>query len=322
MNLLQQLPIKVKNQSSLRFLLPFILLLPIVAIDAGSVHANYNEFGKIASKADTLDPETEETFQVVEEMPRFPGCEEQDLSDYEKRQCSKRKLLEFVYNEIKYPKEAIKNEVSGMVLVQFIVKKDGSVSNVKAVRDIGAGCGAEAVRVVELMNERGIQWIPGKQRGRKVRVQFNLPVKFALNDDETKSKPDFDKIKKAKEDPNYVFAEAEEMPLPVQCKGSSKSMDSKKRCTREVIETARTKHYNYPKSAKKQGIKGPVLVEFIIEKDGSISNEKVVRSMGSGLDEEALNIVRAMHEEDLKWTPGKIDGNPVRTKYFISIPFK
>ncbi len=327
MHLFQQLPIVDKNQLStlykaIQLSLPTLLFFGMVALATASPHAYCFEYEEFRNKADTSEPKIEEVFRVVDEMPRFPGCEKMDVSDFEKKSCAQQKLLEFIYQEVKYPEEAKENKVSGMTIVSFIVEKDGSVSNVDIVRDIGAGCGAEAARVVELMNERGIKWVPGKQSGRKVRVQFNLPVKFALNDDETKSKPEFDKIKKAKEDPDYVFAEAEEMPLPVQCKDSSKSMETKKRCTREAIETARKKHYNYPKSAKKQGIKGPVLVEFIIEKDGSISHEKVVRSMGSGLDEEALNIVRAMHEEDLKWTPGKIDGNPVRTKYFISIPFK
>lgn len=189
MNLLEQLSIIVKNQLSLRFLLPFILLLPIVAIDAGSIHANCNEFGKIASKADTLDPETEETFQAVEQMPRFPGCEDKGLSYNETKTCAQQKLLEFIFKEITYPKKAKKNNISGMVVVKFVIDVDGSVDDVEIVRDIGKGCGAEAARVVKLMNKRGIKWIPGKHEGENVRVQYNLPVKFALNDKKDSSEP-------------------------------------------------------------------------------------------------------------------------------------
>lgn len=322
MNLLNPLLIMMKNQSSLRFLLPFILFFGMAAIDAGSIHANCNEFREIASKADTLDPETEETFQVVEEMPRFPGCEEQDLSDYEKRQCSKRKLLEFVYNEIEYPKEAIKNEVSGMVLVQFIVEKDGSVSNVKAVRDIGAGCGAEAVRVVELMNERGIQWIPGKQRGRKVRVQFNLPVSFKLNEENSKAKPDFEKIDREKEDSNYVFKEVEIPAFIKECSNKYSSSDERQECTKEAIAKAKKKYNDFLQSPRKEDLKGITVVEFIIEKDGSTGHEKVIRSLCEECDKEALRQVRQMHEEDFSWVPGKIDGEPVRSTYLIAIPFE
>ena len=67
-----------------------------------------------------------------------------------------------------------------MVVVRFVVEKDGSITDAQVVRDIGAGCGDEAMRVVSMMNGMGEKWTPGKQRGRPVRVQFNLPVKFQL----------------------------------------------------------------------------------------------------------------------------------------------
>lgn len=125
------------------------------------------------------EPEVEEIFKVVEQMPRFPGCE--DLgSDQEKKQCAQKKLLEYIYANIKYPPIARENGVEGMVVVKFVVDKDGSISDPDVVRDIGAGCGEEALRVVRSMNKNNIKWIPGKQRGRPVRVQFNLPVKFQL----------------------------------------------------------------------------------------------------------------------------------------------
>lgn len=85
-------------------------------------------------------------------------------------------MLKFIYDNIQYPGIARENGVEGTVVVQFVVEKDGSITDVKVIRDIGAGCGAEAMRVVNKMPK----WNPGKQRGRPVRVQFNLPVKFKL----------------------------------------------------------------------------------------------------------------------------------------------
>jgi len=189
----------MKNQllhpeNTIGLFLPLLFFFGMISIQAASPRAFSHEYEKIASKADTSEPKLEEVFKVVEEMPRFPGCEDKELSSSEKQTCGQQKLLTFIYNEIKYPEQALKSNVSGMVVVQFIVEKDGSVSHVKAVRDVGAGCGAEAVRVVELMNEREIRWIPGKQGGEKVRVQFNLPVKFALNEDETPAKSNYEKI--------------------------------------------------------------------------------------------------------------------------------
>jgi protein TonB len=126
------------------------------------------------------EPVVEEIFKVVEDMPRFPGCEDMGGTKQEKKACADKKMLEFIYKNIKYPAIARENGVDGTVVIQFVVEKDGSITDAKIVRDIGATCGAEALRVVNLMNQEGYQWIPGKQRGRPVKVQFNLPVKFKL----------------------------------------------------------------------------------------------------------------------------------------------
>ena len=124
-------------------------------------------------------PKVEEIFKVVEDMPRFPGCE--DLpSKEERKQCADKKMLEFIYKNIKYPAIARENGVEGTAVVQFVVEKDGSITDARVVRDPGAQTGSEALRVVEMMKDRSIKWIPGKQRGRAVRVQFNLPVRFRL----------------------------------------------------------------------------------------------------------------------------------------------
>ena len=126
------------------------------------------------------EPEVEEIFKVVEQMPRFPGCEDQGGSDQEKYQCAQKKLLEYVYKNIKYPAIARENGIEGRVVIQFVVEKNGSITDARIVRDIQAGCGAEALRVVNSMNDKGLSWTPGKQRGKPVRVQFTLPVTFKL----------------------------------------------------------------------------------------------------------------------------------------------
>lgn len=117
----------------------------------------------------------QEIFKIVEENPTFPGCEEVP-GKAERKKCAEEKLLEFIYRNIQYPAVARDNGVEGMVVLQFVVEKDGSITNIKIVRDIGAGCGEEAKRVVAKMPK----WNPGKQRERPVRVQFTLPVKFVL----------------------------------------------------------------------------------------------------------------------------------------------
>ncbi len=125
-------------------------------------------------------PEVEEIFKVVEQMPRFPGCESMSGSDDAKKACADRKLMEFIYKNIRYPSIARENNIEGTVVVQFVVDKDGRISNARIIRDIGANCGEEALRVVNLMNQLPEAWTPGRQRARPVHVLFNLPVKFRL----------------------------------------------------------------------------------------------------------------------------------------------
>ncbi|WP_367388082.1 energy transducer TonB [Lewinella sp. LCG006] len=124
----------------------------------------------------------EEIFKVVEEMPRYGKAEcEAMATKNEKQECAKEAMLSFIYGNLQYPPLAKEHDVEGTVVVTFVVEKNGSVSDIRITRDIGAGCGQEAIRLVERMGAEG-QWVAGKQRGTPVRVQYNLPIKFRLDD--------------------------------------------------------------------------------------------------------------------------------------------
>ncbi len=118
--------------------------------------------------ADYVPPEEDESvpeqhiFVVVEKMPSFPGGQV--------------KLMNYLATHIKYPELAKESGIQGRVFINFVVEPNGSIDHVKVLRGIGGGCDEEAVRVVKSMPK----WIPGKQRGKPVRVSFNLPVKFTL----------------------------------------------------------------------------------------------------------------------------------------------
>lgn len=106
----------------------------------------------------------EETiFQIVEEMPSPAG--------------GTQALYEYLAKNIRYPIAALESGVQGRVYLNFVVEKDGSITDVKVLRGIGAGCDEEAVRVVKAMPK----WSPGKQLGRPVRVLYSIPVIFNLN---------------------------------------------------------------------------------------------------------------------------------------------
>ena len=107
-------------------------------------------------------PDKNGVYQIVDEMPKFPGGEDA--------------LMEYVSKNVVYPKEAQEKGISGRVFVEFIVEKDGSVSNVNVLRGIGGGCDEEAVRVFSSMPK----WKPGKQDGKPVRVSYQMPINFKL----------------------------------------------------------------------------------------------------------------------------------------------
>ena len=120
---------------------------------------------------------SDEIFTIVQEMPRFPGCEDMEGTSDEKKKCAETKMLEYISDNIQYPTEARKKKIEGMAVVSFVVEKDGTITQPKLARDLDGGCGEEALRIVESMPK----WIPGKQRNQPIRVQFNLPVRFKLD---------------------------------------------------------------------------------------------------------------------------------------------
>lgn len=106
----------------------------------------------------------DQVFQIfdVQQAPEFPGGADS--------------LLQYQIRNLKYPRPAAENAIQGMVVLKFIIEKDGAINTVNIVRDIGGGCGAEAKRLVLAMPK----WTPGKKNGQAVRVEYTMPVKFKL----------------------------------------------------------------------------------------------------------------------------------------------
>ncbi len=134
------------------------------------------------SRSETYtEAEMEDVYKVVEEMPRFPGCESLTSME-EKKRCSDKKMFEFIASNLKYPKLAKDSGLEGTCVIQFIVALDGSIENIKVVREIGGGTGEATRNVIEKMNNLPSKWISGKQGGKPVKVMYTLPVKFRLED--------------------------------------------------------------------------------------------------------------------------------------------
>ena len=235
-----------------------------------------------------LEKDNDSVYQIVEKMPQYTGGESA--------------MMKYVSENIKYPEKAKDDGIQGRVFISFVVEKDGSVSNVKVVRGIGGGCDEEAARVIAGMPK----WQPGMQKGKPVRVNYMMPVFFKLTEDQPAKpveKSDMSKVD-MKPDKNGVYQIVEEMPqFPG---GENKLM--------EYI----AKNLTYPQEARDKGIDGRVFVAMVIEKDGSVSNVKVLRGIGGGCDEEAVRVIKAMP----KWKPGKMKGEAVRVRYQMPINFK
>jgi len=261
-------------------------------------------------KAKVTLKDADSIFQIVDQMPEFPGGIDA--------------MTGFVASNIKYPQDAIDEGKEGRVFVSFVVEKDGWVSNVKVLKGVCESIDEEAARVVRGMP----RWKPGMKDGKPARVSFQLPVTFKLDqmnneyktivrtviaEDEsgehsTKSStatyPDDPVEGNMKPDKNGVYQIVEEMP---KFPGGEQAM------FKFISENVK-----YPQEAKDKNISGRVFVNFVVEKDGSVDEVKVLRSIGGGCDEEAVRVVKSMP----KWTPGKQKGKPVRVSYIIPFVFK
>ena len=117
----------------------------------------------VVVKTEAQTEPDDKPFDVVEQMPEFPGGQEA--------------LMQFLRQEIKYPKEAEEKGLQGRVVVRYIIEKDGSISEVEIAKSVNEYLDAEAVRVVNAMPK----WKPGKQKGEPVRVKFTIPITFRLS---------------------------------------------------------------------------------------------------------------------------------------------
>ena len=239
---------------------------------------------------------SDKIFTVVEVMPEFPGGQGE--------------LLKFLAKTIKYPVIAQENGIQGRVTASFIIEKDGSIRDIEVIRGIDPSLDMEAVRVLSAMPK----WTPGKQRGQDVAVKYTVPVTFRLQGTEkAKTIPndpdgvtvvgyginDADKAV----DTNQVFAVVEKMPI---FPGGQDGL---------IAFLAKT--IQYPKEAQENGRQGRVVCSFIVEKDGSLSDAKVIRGIDPLLDQEALRVISVMP----KWTPGTQRGKAVRVSYTVPLTF-
>ncbi len=240
-------------------------------------------------------------FEVVEVMPEFPG--------------GQTALMQYLAKNIKYPTVAHEKGIQGRVIVNFVVRKDGSITDPKVVRSVDSYLDKEAIRVITSMPK----WKPGIQRGQPVNVKYTIPVVFRLSGPISEKTPEAPKSvdtkdlgevvvvgygSKEEKSNSPTFKVVEEMPkFPGGQTGLMQYL---------------AKSIKYPVIAQKNKEQGRVIIQMVIGKDGDISNIRVLRSVSAPLDAEAIRVVSNMP----KWVPGKQRGQNVAVEYTIPINFK
>lgn len=175
LNIKQRIIMMKKEKTLRRRLLWMILVIPAMGISLVAF-ANEDSATKLGvnqiSKSKTDDIEKlnveqniheDEAFITYEKLPEFPG--------------GMKELFSFLTKNMEYPKEAADSAISGRVIVQFVVDKDGSIIKPEVIQSVHPSLDAEALRIVSLMPK----WSPGKQNGEPIKAKFTLPITFRLN---------------------------------------------------------------------------------------------------------------------------------------------
>lgn len=264
---------------------------------------------KVQEKLETQSKSVPDSivFEVVEEMPNFPGGQQA--------------LMQYLAKNIKYPAEAHAKGTQGRVIVSFVVKKDGSIADIKVVRSVDPYLDKEAARVIAAMPT----WKPGKQRGQAVNVRFTVPVSFRLTGP---VRPKAEEIKQSDLEEVVVVGYGPKEGSTPDAVGVKTDNEE---TTFKVVETMPkfpggtrglmqylARSIKYPVIAQEKKQQGRVIIQMVIGKDGSISNAKVLRSVSPSLDTEAMRVVSNMP----KWEPGLQRGQAVAVEYTLPITFR
>lgn len=235
-------------------------------------------------------------YVMAEQPPRFPACERLDTTLAVKQQCAQQTLMAFVYRNVNYPLEARQNGNEGQVVVSFVVEKDGSLSNLNVLKDIGGGCGQAVLAVIDAMNQAQIRWVPGVNQGDTVRTRFTLPIKFEL-----------------KEAPPYILAEGDSIytsiDTPVEFKEGN-----------EALIAFIDERLEYPESGKDSCLLGSFDVQFLVQPDGSVKVLDITDYNNLGFDfwSEVSDVVTSTFG---MWKPATYKGRDVPSAFDITLNF-
>ena len=195
--------------------------------------------------------------------------------------------MRFLAENMRYPQEAREKGIEGRVIVKFSVADDtGEILNPRVIRSVHPALDAEALRLVKAMPRW--TWVGDPDKKTLKSVEIEQPIEFKLDGKNTSEV--YDMVKEAPEFP-----------------GGPKAM-------MEYLTT----NMRYPQIAKENGIQGRVILQFVVDETGKVTDPKILRGVDPALDLEAIRLVEAMPQ----WTPGKQDGKAVAVRFTVPVSFK
>ena len=270
------------NNSWLRKITKYLKVLPLtlLLITANITYASIPPVKKEKKQVDT--------FVLVDTQPEFPGGE-----------TAVNKYLE---ESIIYPTVCVKNNIEGRVKVRFFINIDGSISDFMIVRGVHPMLDGEAIRVIARMPK----WEPAIKYGNKIKDKTTLTVNFRLNKekDANCNVVQKERVTASEKTLDEVFETVEKEP---EFPGGIKAF------LKYFVENVK-----YPDEWWSVDTHGRVLVNFIVHKDGSISNINLVKGIGTWQDEEAIRVIATMP----KWIPGENKGKAVNVWHTYPIVFR
>jgi TonB family protein len=281
-----------------------LLLLIITAIIFGPCSLS-------AQTAPPPKPKVDELFRIIRHIPAFPGCEDQRRGP-KRRQCEQDKLARFISDNLVYPEAAKRKRLEGTAVVRFYAEKDGTISPLGITENPGLGLGEEAMRLLHLMNRKGLRWT------RPFRALFQLSIEFSLDkahrgfvpsvlvlitEAVTWSYPANDTLLVT----NNTF-QSNMGPNGVPCFPGCEttwSPQERLRYTSDHLRTFFKANFHHQNASVYLGGEGDLVVRFIVERDGSISAVNVDQDPGGGVAAAAVRTIKRMIKEDMRWLPGK-----------------
>lgn len=259
----------------------------------------------VAYRKNKLLPAAVSSLQLQDhESPVFPGC--RGITASEQDQCGTTKLWEYINANLVYPEPLRKAGIQGVVVVKFTVSTDGLVKDVSISKSLQPDADDVVMKIVNDMNTKVGKWQPAMKEGKPIDAELCLPVKFALNDDDS---------------PKEVLTEVDELPRFPGCEHIDNA-DERNACASQKLFEFIYSNIKYPKEARDRNVEGMGIIQFVVNEEGSISDIKVVRSPGIEINEELLRIMNTMAALPGKWVPARKEGKPVAFQFTLPVKFK